>query len=200
MVKETQRDGAPGRVMLLITTLAFGGAETQVVRLATDLKAQGWTVAVVCLVAPKAYAAALRSTGIEVHSLDMPRGVPDPRAILRFGFLVRSFRPDIVHSHMVHANLFARIARLFCHFPALICTAHNVREMSEKGGATWHKELMYRATDFLADVTTTICRAGFDRYIRVGAVPLNKLQVIPNGVDTHHFRPSAKSRSVARKR
>ncbi len=190
--------GIPGRVLLVVTTLAFGGAETQVARLATELKSQGWTVAIACLVAPTAFTAALTEKGIEVHSLDMRRGVPDPRALLRFRSLVRRFRPDIVHSHMVHANLFARIARLFCRFPALICTAHNLRETSEKGGSTWHKELLYRATDFLADTTTIICRAAFRRYVRVGAVPAKKLQVIPNGVDTEVFSPSMESRAAAR--
>ncbi len=190
--------GIPGRVLVVVTTLAFGGAETQVARLATELKSQGWTVAIACLVAPTAFTAALTEKGIEVHSLDMRRGVPDPRALLRFRSLVHRFRPDIVHSHMVHANLFARIARLFCRFPALICTAHNLRETSEKGGSTWHKELLYRATDFLADTTTIICRAAFQRYVRVGAVPARKLQVIPNGVDTDFFSPSADSKSAAR--
>jgi glycosyltransferase involved in cell wall biosynthesis len=74
--------------------------------------------------------------------------------------------------------------------PLLICTAHNLRETSRRGGPTWHKELLYRATDSLADQTTTICKAGYDRYLRVGAVPKNKFQVIPNGVDTDRFTRS----------
>jgi glycosyltransferase involved in cell wall biosynthesis len=90
------------------------------------------------------------------------------------------------------------LARLICHFPALICTAHNLRETSEKGGATWHKELLYRATDGLANRTTIICRAAYDRYLQVRAVPAGKFQVIPNGVDTEFFAPSSDARAAAR--
>lgn len=175
---------------MLITTLTYGGAETQVVRLAIELKAEKWDVAVACMIAPSSHTETLRQHGIPVYSLDMRRGVPDPRALFRLSSLLREFNPDVVHAHMVHANLLARFTRLICPIRVLVCTAHNLRETSEKGGPTWHKELLYRMTDFLADRTTIICNAAFDRYIRTKAVPARKLQMIPNGVDTDRFAPS----------
>jgi len=184
------------RILLLITTLTFGGAETQVVRLAMELKALGWTVAVACLVAPVAYTGQLKDNGIAVYSLDMQRGVANLGAIFRLGSLIRSFAPDIVHSHMYHANILLRVVRLFYRVPAVICTAHNHRETSEKGGPTWHKELIYRLTDFLADATTIISKAAWERYVRIGAVPRGKLRVIPNGVDTRFFSPGEQTPSL----
>jgi glycosyltransferase involved in cell wall biosynthesis len=80
----------------------------------------------------------------------------------------------------------------------LVCTAHNFRETSEQDGPTWHKELLYRITDPLADKTTIICNAAFERYVRVGAVPRRKFQMIPNGVDTDHFMGSKNRRRNAR--
>ncbi len=188
----------PGRIVILITTLTFGGAETQVVRLATELKTRGWTVCVVCMVKPTAYMSQLEAQHIPVHSLDMKRGVADVRAVFRLASLIRDFRPDIVHCHMFHANLLGRVTRLFCRIPALVCTAHNFRETSEQDGPTWHKELLYRITDPLADKTTIICNAAFERYVRVGAVPRRKFQMIPNGVDTDHFKRSKNRRKNAR--
>lgn len=193
MIQTTRGEQSAGRILFVITSLTFGGAETQVARLAIELKARGWQVAVASLVEPRTHSARLEGHGIEVRTLGMRRGIPDPRALLRLRSIVRSFQPDIVHSHMVHANLLARATRLICPFPVLICTAHNLRESSEKGGRTWHKELLYRATDFLADQTTIICHAAYDRYLRVGAVPAAKLQVIPNGVDTNAFSPVAQA-------
>jgi glycosyltransferase involved in cell wall biosynthesis len=188
----------PGRILILITTLTFGGAETQVVRLATELKTRGWKVCVVCMVKPTAYTSQLEAQHIPVHSLDMKRGLADVRAIFRLACLIRDFRPDIVHCHMFHANLLGRVTRLFCRIPALVCTAHNFRETSEQDGPTWHKELLYRITDPLADKTTIICNAAFERYVRVGAVPRRKFQMIPNGVDTDHFMRSQNRRKNAR--
>ena len=188
-----------GRIMMLITTLTFGGAENQVVRLGTELSRRGFVVKIVCLVDPKAHLSQLAEQHIEVDSLGMTRGVPDPRAIWRLRSIVCAFKPHIVHCHMVHANLLGRISRLFFRLPALICTAHNLRESSEKGGATWHKELLYRLTDPLADQTTIICGAAFDRYVRVRAVPARKLKLIPNGIDTSEFSPSPASKEAIRR-
>jgi len=188
----------PGRIVILITTLTFGGAETQVVRLATELKMRGWSVCVVCMVKPTAYMSQLEAQHIPLHALDMKRGVPDVRAVFRLASLIRDFRPDIVHCHMFHANLLGRVTRLFCRIPALVCTAHNFRETSEQDGPTWHKELLYRITDPLADKTTIICNAAFERYVRVGAVPRRKFQMIPNGIDTDHFMRSKERRKNAR--
>jgi len=188
----------PGRIVILITTLTFGGAETQVVRLVTELKMRGWSVCVVCMVKPTAYMSQLEAQHIPFHSLDMKRGVPDVRAVFRLASLIRDFRPDIVHCHMFHANLLGRVTRLFCRIPALVCTAHNFRETSEQDGPTWHKELLYRITDPLADKTTIICNAAFERYVRVGAVPRRKFQMIPNGIDTNHFMRSKNRRKNAR--
>jgi glycosyltransferase involved in cell wall biosynthesis len=199
------------RVLILITGLGIGGAEKQVVRLAAELRARDWEVSVVCLVKPGspstpvewragalACVSQLEQHHVDVHSLDMKRGVPDFRAVFRLRSLIRSFRPDVVHCHMFHANILGRITRLFCRMPAVICTAHNTKETSTLGGPTWHKELLYRATDSLADRTTIICNAGFDRYVRVGAVPRKKLRMIPNGVDTNVFSRSEERRRSTR--
>lgn len=176
-----------------------GGAESQVIRLATELKARGWEVGIVSMVTPLGRIDELEKAHIAVHSLDMKAGVPDFRAVFRLRTVIRSFKPDIVHCHMYHANILGRVTRLICKIPTLICTAHNTREESTHGGPTWHKELLYRVTDSLADRTTIICQAGFDRYVRVGAVPRSKLCMIPNGIDTEVFSRSEARRIRSRK-
>ncbi len=187
------------RILIVVTTLGIGGAESQVVRLASELKARGWEISIACLVKPVGYVQQLERQLIPVYSLDMKAGMPDLRAILRLRSVVRRLRPNVVHCHMYHANILGRITRLFCKMPALICTAHSTIESSRRGGPTWHKELLYRATDHLADRTTIICQAGFERYVRVGAVPRNKLRMIPNGVDTDVFSRSEEQRLRARR-
>jgi glycosyltransferase involved in cell wall biosynthesis len=184
---------------MVVTNLTFGGAETQVVRLASEFRNRNWQVCIASMVVPDAFVGQLEKQGIHVHVLGMRRGLPDPRAIVRLRSLVKSFSPDVVHCHMFHANILGRVTRLFCRMPALICTVHNLRETSERGGPTGYKELLYRLTDRLASRTTIICRAAFDRYVRVGAVPGNRLHLIPNGVDTDVFSPSEELRLSAHK-
>jgi glycosyltransferase involved in cell wall biosynthesis len=93
---------------------------------------------------------------------------------------------------MIHANLLARMTRLFVKVPVLICTAHSITE----GGRP--RELAYRLTDSLADITTQVSEAGKQRYIQVGAVPPSKIVYIPNGIDTSRFQPNPTVRKVVR--
>ena len=188
----------PRRILLMVTNLTFGGAETQVVRLATEFKDRDWDVCVVSMMQPEVWVEQLRGRGIDVRTLGMSRGVPDLRAIFRLRAIVRDFAPDVVHCHMFHANILGRVARLFCSIPALICTVHNLRETSERGGSTGWKELLYRITDRLATRTTIICQAAFDRYVRVRAVPSRRLEMIPNGIDADAFQPDSEARTRAR--
>ena len=180
------------RIVYVTTGLSYGGAETQIKNLALYLKQRKWSLSVVSMLPPQAYVDELESAGICVYNLRMRRKVPDPRAVLRLAAIVRRERPLVVHSHMVHANLLARITRLFVVMPALICTAHSVTE----GGRA--REIAYRLTDPLADLTTQVSEAGRQRYIQVGAVPPSKIVYIPNGIDTARFHPNSKARQAVR--
>jgi len=171
------------KVLFLITGLAYGGAETQLVNVATKLKKRGWDVRVVSMLPPYAFTEELNEADIPLATLNMRRGVADPRAVFRLVKMLREWQPDIVHSHMIHANLLARIARIFYKIPVLICTAHSIDE-----GGRW-REIAYRLTDFLADITTNVSQAAVERYISVGAVPKDKIRFMPNGIDTSRFKP-----------
>lgn len=180
------------RLLMVITTLDRGGAETQVAALAGGWHARGWQVEVVSLLPAGAVGAQVLAAGIPVHSLGMRRGQADPRAIMRLARRYRAFRPDVVHSHMVHANLLARVARLAAPVPLLACTAHSI---DEEG---WWREAAYRLTDPLCDVTTNVGLAATDRYRRRRLAPPHKLECIPNGIDTGRFAPNASRRLAMR--
>jgi glycosyltransferase involved in cell wall biosynthesis len=180
------------KILKVATGLAYGGAETQLKNVALRLKQRGWSLSVVSMLPPKAYVDELESAGICVYNLRMRRKVPDPRAVLRLAAIMRRERPLLIHSHMIHANLLARMTRLFVKVPVLICTAHSITE----GGRP--RELAYRLTDSLADITTQVSEAGKQRYIQVGAVPPHKVVCIPNGIDTSRFQPNPMVRQAVR--
>ena len=175
-------------LVFIITSLAYGGAETQLVQLARRLRSRRWNVRIVSMIPPQAFVEEFEQTGIPVYSLDMRRGVPDPRALFRLAAILRRERPQVVHSHMVHANLLARMVRPIARVPVLVCTAHNINE----GGRL--REIAYRLSDPLCDLTTQVSRAGLERSVRVGAVPGHRIRFFPNGVDAENFRPDPEAR------
>lgn len=178
------------RLLFVITSLAYGGAESLVVELARRFQWLGWKVGVVSMVKPQAYEEELRADGVEVFSLEMRRGLPDPRGLLALASIYRRFGPDVVHAHMVHANLLARLARLLTPLQALICTAHNTRE----GGPLL--DVGYRFTDPMAEFTTNVSPAGVTRYREVRAIREGKSGYVPNGISLQRFSrdPSARQR------
>jgi glycosyltransferase involved in cell wall biosynthesis len=187
------------RVVLLTTGLARAGAESQVAQCAVALRRRGWETAVVSLLDPTAFAGELAAAAVPVHSLRMRPGRPDPRGLLRLMGFLRVFRPRILHSHMFHANLAARLVRLYCPVPVVISTLHSVAESSRDTNRVRLRDWAYRLTDPLADLVTAVSLAVAERHRASGAVRPARLRVIPNGVDTSRYRPDPARRENARR-
>lgn len=166
----------------MVTDLDLGGAEAQVVTLACGFAARGHQVQVASLVDPVARTEQLAAAGVPWHSLGMRRGSADPRGIFRLGHLIREFRPDVVHSHMVHANLLTRLTRLTVRMPRLITTAHNTVE----GGPLYDRA--YRLTDRLTDLTTNVSHASVQAFIERGVAPAGRITFVANGLDLKAFQ------------
>jgi glycosyltransferase involved in cell wall biosynthesis len=165
------------RLAMLITGLDPGGAELQLVHLARALRDRQWDVVVFTL-RPGPLAVDLEQSGIPVHLFR-----PGP---------VLHFRPHILHAHLFHANLCARLARLFFPIPAVISTVHSIAESPRRSDAIRRRDLLYRLTHSLSDANVFVCHAAADRYRAPRA------HVIPNGVDTSRFRPDPERRSRTR--
>ena len=179
-------------ILFVVNCLDVGGAEIQVMRLAEGLRRRGWSVSVVSMLPPALYEQ-LQESGVQVYSLKMRPGVPNPAALLRLRRIVKRIRPDMVHSHIVHANILTRLTRLIAPMRVLVCTAHNIRE----GGMAYN--LAYRCTDWLADLTTNVSQAAVDRYVQIRAAPAERIRFVPNGLDISRFRCDPASRDRLRR-
>ena len=169
------------RVFFLSTSMGMGGADSQLLSAAQLMQARGHDVIIVSMTPLGPMGLQARELGIRTESLEMKRGVPDPRGLLRLARLTRAWRPDVIHSHMVHANLMARALRLVAPVPALVSTIHNIYE----GGPL--RMAAYRYTNGLVDHLTIVSQAAADRFVGDRIVPRELLTVIPNGVDTEHI-------------
>lgn len=178
-------------IALLITGLGMGGAERQVVDLADRFAAFNHTILIIYLTGE---AVVLPSNpSIRVISMGMTK---TPWSFLityrRIRSLLQSFKPDVLHSHMVHANIMARLLRLFTKIPRLICTAHNTNE----GGVL--RMLAYRVTDSLCDLSTNVSQEAVDSFIAKKAVPYNKIITMYNGIDMNRFQFNSIARKALR--
>jgi glycosyltransferase involved in cell wall biosynthesis len=182
----------PRSVVYVITTTGFGGAERQVLELASAMRSRGWGVGVVSMVEMHEQFFPLDSRGVRLASLGMTKGIPDPRALIRFARLLRAWRPHVVHGHMVHGIFLARLSRLLAPAPWVISTMH-----SQEQGPQW-RYLAFRLTDPLTDLTTSVSRMAVDEAIRRHAVRRENILLVPNGIRTEQYDPDPALRNQMR--
>jgi glycosyltransferase involved in cell wall biosynthesis len=182
--------GLAMRIVYLLTSLGMGGAERQALAVASRMQRRGHSVALLVL---KGHVAEEWPTSLPTVHLNMQR---TPWSLLRCLLngckFLRESRPELIHSHCFHANLVARLLRVYVSSPRLLCTIHNVYE----GG--WHRMLLYRLTDPLATFTTAVSGAAKQSFVRCKAVPEEKCGVVFNGIDTEEFAPCSQRRAAKR--
>ncbi len=167
------------RIAFVITGLNMGGAEKMVTALADAMVAKGHQTLIIYLIGQAMVLPA--SPDVRVVGLNISSGRQAFRAFLELRALLRDFRPDVVHSHMVHANILSRLVRLVAPIPRLICTAHN----TDEGGRL--RMLAYRVTDRLADISTNVSDEAVLAFIKSKAVARGRMQTVHNGVSTAKF-------------
>lgn len=168
------------KILYVITGLGLGGAERVVVDLADKMFLKGHEVKIACLidkvlVKPKA-------EQIEIITLKLNSGTDFLKASQRYRQLIKAYQPDIVHAHMIHANIFSRLNRIGCVVPRLICTAHS----SNEGGEL--RMLAYRFTNFLSDFNSNVSQEATQSLIRRGGFSEKNLTTVYNGIDLNKFK------------
>ena len=174
------------RLLYLLTSLGIGGAERQATALAQHMAGRGHTVALLVLRAPQDEQWPSDLPAVYLHMQKRP--LPLLAGMLAGGCFVRRYRPDLIHSHTFPANLAGRVLAPLASSAKLLATIHNVFE----GG--WQRSLAYRLSDGLCVATTAVSRAVAERSIQAGMVPAHKCLVLPNGIDSGEFQPSAERR------
>jgi glycosyltransferase involved in cell wall biosynthesis len=171
------------RIIYVITALNVGGAETMLYRMLEKINREQYDVTVITLrdegIIGKRISCELN---IEVINLNLQHGFKPLFSLYKFVKMVKKLNPDILHAHMFHANILIRLTRLFNSRPVIICTIHNINEKGRHKSAVV-REYLYRFTDGLCDFTSHVSRAGKDKFVRIKAVPENKIEYIPNGID-----------------
>ena len=172
----------------------IAGAEQQAMLLAIGLRRRGWRVSVVALSGSGGTAAdELRKAGVDFISLEMRKGLADPRGWVRFHRWLRRERPEVVHAHLPHAAWLARWSRLAAPVPVVIDTVHNWYT------GTVGRRVGCRCSRWLADHVTAVSRAAAASHLAAGMVSENQLTVLENGIELDAWRPDARARSAARR-
>jgi glycosyltransferase involved in cell wall biosynthesis len=177
-------DRGPLRIEMVLPAMEAAGMEAMTARLTRALVARGHDVGVTCIESGGVLADALRAEGFRVAVVPA-LGL---RSILRAPLLetwLRTVAPDVVHVHSGAWLKAARAARR-AGVPRVVLTVHG---LIGDDCEPWYVPLLHRwaarYTDWVAPVSAPL----HDYMVRRLNLDVAKLRVIPNSVNTDHFRP-----------
>ena len=185
----------PIRVLLVITRLELGGAQRVVLQTARALDRTAFEVALAWgpgdLLDDEAVAIP-HLERIPVPPLVRPVApISDLRALAALRAAVRSFRPQVVHTHSSKAGILGRLAARFEDVPA-VHTVHGfgftpLQPAPKRFLFRSAEKVMARSTDHFVTVSEADRRRGID----MGLFTPEKVRVIRAAIDLERFRASA---------
>jgi glycosyltransferase involved in cell wall biosynthesis len=177
------------KIVFLVRSLDYGGAERQVVALAQGLLRAGHQTIVVSFYRDGAFAKDLIAAGVDVQSLEK-RGRWD---VFGFGLrLIRRLRelaPDVLHSYLGVPNILIVLTRPLLGKPKIVWGLRS--SDVDWTRYDWLTRGLHRVEPWLsalADLVIINSEAGYKHAVSVG-YRTQKLLVIPNGIDVQTFRP-----------
>lgn len=164
------------KILQVITGLGVGGAERVVCDLSDTLFNKGDDVKIIYL-----YGDAKLQPKEKIHIEKVD--IRNPFfAIINLIKIVRSYKPDIVHGHMFHANIIVRFLKLVFPKLTIINTAHSGNE----GGML--RMYLYRSTNRLISLFTNVSKGAVDEFVKKGAVKRGEMIPLANGINISKFR------------
>lgn len=173
----------PRRVLHFITELEVGGAERLLVSILPRLDRTKFEPSVVYLhgddLRPELERAGIRVTRIN------SKGKLDLGAFAQLVQLLRDEKIDILHTHLIQADLLGFFAARRAKVPVIISTKHNTNYFQSH--AVWLPRVDAFVNRRLAKIIA-VSEAVKKHYIETQRLPADKIEVIHNGIELERFR------------
>jgi glycosyltransferase involved in cell wall biosynthesis len=183
------RDMAQGgqvRALVLISSLATGGAERVTVSFLRRLAEQGRSALACTLTSRHDGSLARELTEACVTRWDIrARRLADPLAFVRLLMLLKRERIAVIHAHGQDACILAAAARMVSGIPLVI-----TRHVLEEPGANWRERVRARLTLAAfrhADAAIAVSSAAADTLAGLAQMPRGSVKVIRNGIEVARF-------------
>jgi glycosyltransferase involved in cell wall biosynthesis len=182
------------RVVYLAHTFAVGGAEEMVLNLVRHLPPR-FEPMVCCISEAGPIGAEIARTGTPVSVLGLTPGLRRPWHLAGIRRYLREVQPAIVHTFLLTASLYGRLAAMLEHVPIVIGTEVNIYERKRSHHILAERLLMNRT-----DRVIVSARSVREFYVRQIHADPAKIDVIYNAVDWSMLQPSELPGTRARMR
>ena len=167
---------AAKKIFYVITGLHVGGAEKLLLDITRSLDRKKFTPVVATLVGGKLIPD-FEKAGIRVYNIDM-RHKLDVGAFFRLKNIIEEESPDIIHTHLFHADILGRILGWLCRVPVKITTIH----CHEPWRNWWFPQRLDRLLSKLNDGLIAVSEKVKKSVAEIENLDPDKIEVIPNAV------------------
>jgi len=182
----------PIPILYVIPRMSIGGAQSHLLEVLRLLNRRRFSPLLCCLTTDRGVSPHLLK---QVRELDVPildaevRNAPHslirPHTFLQMARMARILRHrevQVVHSYLFHANWFGTLTARLARVPVVIASRRNV-DVYTRAEDRW----ACRAVNRLAHRVTAVAWAVRDHVHQNEGCPLEKIIVIPNGVEVNRF-------------
>jgi glycosyltransferase involved in cell wall biosynthesis len=176
------------KIVYTINRMDVGGSQTHLLQVFRLLDRRRFDPVLYCLSGEGALLDAVRETGVRVVAAGVRSGFRSPRVIpgvLRLARMFKRESADIVHNYLLRANAVGSVAARLAGVPIVLASKRGCHEMRgwELRGA--------QLGNALSDCVTTNAEAVREFVHHDESCALDKMVVIPSGIDTDRFQPRA---------
>ncbi|MDX2166733.1 MAG: glycosyltransferase [Deltaproteobacteria bacterium] len=173
------------RILYTVNRMDVGGSQTHLLQVLRLLDRERFEPLLCCLTGKGALLDTARATGVTVASVGLG-GLKSPGALAslaRLSRFMRRERIDVVHNYLLRANVVGTLAARAARVPLVLSSKRGCHERRgfELAGA--------RLSNWLSDCVTTNANAVRTFVHANEGCPLEKMVVIPSGIDTDRFAP-----------
>jgi len=181
-----ERDGRP-LVAHVIHRLDVGGMENGLVNLINHMPPEAYRHAIICMTDYTDFSLRLRRDDVTLHALHKREG-KDPGVHLKLRRLLRTLRPDIVHTRNL-ATLETQITTALSGVRARVHGEHGW-DVGDLDGSHGTRRLMRRLVRPLVGQYIALSRHQMEYLSGAIGVPKARMSHIYNGVETGRFFPA----------
>lgn len=169
------------RVAHIIKVVRAAGAERHLLTLLSGLRGQDIDAHLILLVEPandmQSYVDEAQALAIPVERILIQRHF-DPALLGRLRSRLRALQPDVVHTHLLHADLYGIPAARWAGVPIVVSSRHNDNHFRRRFPIKQVNQLLWRMADAGIGISDAIARFS----IEVEGAPVEKIHRIYYGL------------------
>jgi glycosyltransferase involved in cell wall biosynthesis len=163
-------------ILILVPCLGYGGAERQISLIAPRLVKHGYTVVIVSMIPPRAYAEQMEAEGVKVLTLKMIQGKYSAKSIASLWKIIREYQFKYLITFNYPANFLGRLMKVLVPGIKLITSIRSTTFGSEM------RERIIKLTKNLDFKTVPNSFNASSSFIKRGVINPICLNVIRNGI------------------